>query len=324
MIVRNEEANLVACLESAQALVDEWVIVDTGSEDGTVDLAKELGARVYEDPWRDDFAHSRNLSLSYATGEWIIWLDGDDRFHGAEDTRAFLEAGPSEDVLYLLVQSTLPPREGGGERFESLWQPRLLRRSAGIRFKYPVHTVPELDGLSLAPAPGRIHHIGYATEEQKRAKAERAFRMMEQLPEDDPHRLYHRLRTLAGQHEFDEVPGLARRLEERGSLPPDVRLMWSQALLKDGKPQEAISVLSAGLKEHPDHPDLFYALLTAAGIGYAGSVLKIHRGGGLFGGVVVTLGEAPAVVRALVGLGALDEAVLETGIMNLGGELVPG
>ena len=82
MIVRNEEENLPACLASAADLVDEVVVVDTGSRDRTREVAAGFGARVYEFPWVDDFAAARNESLRHATGDWVFWLDADDRLDG--------------------------------------------------------------------------------------------------------------------------------------------------------------------------------------------------------------------------------------------------
>ena len=78
MIVRNEQANLVRCLESVRSVVDEMVIVDTGSKDETIAIAQHYGARVEHFAWCDDFAAARNYSLSQVTGEWILHLDADE------------------------------------------------------------------------------------------------------------------------------------------------------------------------------------------------------------------------------------------------------
>ncbi len=67
-MVRNEEEKVAACLESAADLVDETIILDTGSTDGTRELAAKLGARVFEFPWCDDFAAGRNECIRHATG----------------------------------------------------------------------------------------------------------------------------------------------------------------------------------------------------------------------------------------------------------------
>jgi hypothetical protein len=322
MIVRDEAHNLEACFEAAAPLVDEWIVVDTGSTDGTAELAERLGAKVSHVPWCDDFSFSRNASLEPATGTWTIVLDGDDRLEGAKELRAFLEALPDdapEAAFAVQVQSPLEVEDGETTHWESLWQPRIFRTSAGVRYRYPVHNIPILDGLEVGAAPGRVRHIGYTSPEARIGKAERTLRLLEKLPEGDPHRLYHHIRALAGLQRFDDVPPLAAQLASKvEALSPDIRVMWAQALLAQGSPQQAIAVLAEGLGEHPHHPDLFYVLLTAAGVGYAGSMLRIRRGGGLFEGVALTLDRAPAVVRALVDLGALDAAVLDSDLIQPG------
>ena len=317
MIVRDEAHNLAACFEAAAALVDEWIVVDTGSVDGTPELAERLGAKVCRVAWCDDFSFVRNRSLELATGTWTVVLDGDDRLEGAAELKAFLASEPPEHAFCMLVRS---PLELDGEqpvRWETLWQPRIFRTSARVRYRYPVHNIPILDGLQVAAAPGRICHIGYTSPEARIRKAERTLALLEKLPDGDPHRLYHHIRALAGLQRFGEVPLLAEQLAATiATLSPDIRVMWAQALLAGGDPQRAIAVLAAGLTDHPHHPDLFYCLLSAAGVGYAGAALRICRGGGLFDGVAVTLDRAPAVLGALVGLGTLDAAVLDSELMQ--------
>ena len=79
MIVRNEERNLPSCLAGVAELVDEIIVVDTGSTDGTKEQAAKWDAKVFDFPWVDDFSAARNESLRHATGDWILWLDADDR-----------------------------------------------------------------------------------------------------------------------------------------------------------------------------------------------------------------------------------------------------
>ena len=79
MIVKNEEVFLRGCLDSVKDFVDEIVIVDTGSEDATLQIAREAGAKIIETEWNDDFSAARNLSLSEANYEWILVLDADER-----------------------------------------------------------------------------------------------------------------------------------------------------------------------------------------------------------------------------------------------------
>jgi hypothetical protein len=143
--------------------------------------------------------------------------------------------------------------------------------------------------------------------------------LLERIPDGDPHRLYHTIRALAGLRRLDEVPALAEQLAGAiDRLPPDVRVMWSQALLSAGQPQAAVGVLADGLQDHPEHPDLFYGLLTAAGVGYAGCSLNIERDQGLFGGVAVTLGRTRKVVEGLVYMGVLSPEILDSEVMDVG------
>jgi len=78
LIVKNEKDNLPRCLNSAKSYVDEIIVVDTGSEDGTPEIAAQYGAKVYYFQWCDDFAAARNYAISQATGDWILMLDADE------------------------------------------------------------------------------------------------------------------------------------------------------------------------------------------------------------------------------------------------------
>ena len=78
MIVKNEEDTLPRCLESVGGLVEEIIVVDTGSDDRTKEAALEYGAKVYDFPWVEDFSKARNFSFSKATQQYCLWLDADD------------------------------------------------------------------------------------------------------------------------------------------------------------------------------------------------------------------------------------------------------
>ena len=78
MIVRDEEAVLARCLDSAQGIADEIVLVDTGSRDRTKEVAARYTDRIYDFPWRNDFSAARNYALSLARMDYCFWLDADD------------------------------------------------------------------------------------------------------------------------------------------------------------------------------------------------------------------------------------------------------
>src|SRR5437773_6000316 len=93
MIVRDEEQFILECIESARDAVDESIVVDTGSTDRTIELAERAGASVYPFVWCDDFAAARNASIEKASGDWVLWLDADERLArgGAEVLREAVE-----------------------------------------------------------------------------------------------------------------------------------------------------------------------------------------------------------------------------------------
>lgn len=96
MIVRNEAASLPRALASVAGVADEVIVVDTGSTDDTVEIARCSGARVFHLPWRQDFAAARNESLKHATGDWILVLDADEALApgGGANLRGLMNLGP--------------------------------------------------------------------------------------------------------------------------------------------------------------------------------------------------------------------------------------
>ncbi|MEN2453310.1 glycosyltransferase family 2 protein, partial [Bacillus sp. JR_15] len=90
MIVKNEEEVLADCLSSVQDIVDEMIIVDTGSTDRTKEIAHSFSAQVLDFEWVQHFAKARNFAFSRATKEYILWLDADDVLL-EEDRQKFLQ-----------------------------------------------------------------------------------------------------------------------------------------------------------------------------------------------------------------------------------------
>ncbi len=164
MIVRNEEKFLAGCLESVRRIADEIVILDTGSTDGTVQLAVQAGAAVYHAPWTGSFAEARNASLNLCAGRWILYLDADERLReGQENTVSRLLADPDATAYMVLVQSTLST--GSGKATQAMAYPRLFRHAPGIRFEGEVHEqiAPSIHraGGKILSSTLRIDHLGY-------------------------------------------------------------------------------------------------------------------------------------------------------------------
>jgi len=146
MIVKNEEAVIARCLTSVRALVDEIVVVDTGSSDRTKEIVRTFTDRVYDFPWIDDFAAARNASFAYASKDFVMWLDADDVLRG-EDAEAFahLKEGLSLQVDAVSMRYNLAFDEAGHVTFFSRRE-RLVRRERGFRWVGAVHEYLEVGG----------------------------------------------------------------------------------------------------------------------------------------------------------------------------------
>ena len=180
MIVRNEVAVLGRCLDSVAGLVDEAVVVDTGSTDGTIEAALARGARVVRSTWEGDFSRARNLSLAQARGRWILVLDADEYLEpGQRDALAALVAGedarggPPARAFTLVQKST----SDGGRSGLLVSIIRLFPNRPGIRFAWPVHeqvaTSLQREGVPVADAGVTLLHTGYADPARNRLKQER-------------------------------------------------------------------------------------------------------------------------------------------------------
>jgi len=104
IIVRDEAEFLHACLSSIKGVCDQIVVVDTGSTDDTVDVARGFGADIGFHEWNNDFAAARNASLEMATGEWILYIDADEQLVELDVDSARAELRDRTDAVALRVR----------------------------------------------------------------------------------------------------------------------------------------------------------------------------------------------------------------------------
>jgi GT2 family glycosyltransferase/Tfp pilus assembly protein PilF len=269
MIVKNEEANLPGCLLSVADLVDEVIIVDTGSTDETKAVAVQFGAKVHDFIWIDDFAAARNESLRHATGDWIFWMDGDDRLD--EDSRrklrALFDTLTNENAAYAMKCRCLPdPQTGTATVVDHV---RLFRNDPRIRWRYRVHeqilpAVRERGG-QIRAAEVVIEHAGYVDAALRARKQQRDLRLLElDLAEqpDDPFILfnlgwsYEELRRPA-----DALPLLQRSLELSHPSDSIVRKLYTLIMechRQVGRPAEALATCRRGRGYYPDDAQLLF------------------------------------------------------------------
>ena len=141
MIVKDEERLLKRCLDSVKDIVDEIVIVDTGSKDKTKDIARKYTDKLYDFKWEDDFSKARNFSFSKATKEYILWLDADDVIL-KEDKEKLLELKRNLDknVDIVMMKYNIAYNKNGEVTY-SYNRERLVKREKEYKWVSPVHEV---------------------------------------------------------------------------------------------------------------------------------------------------------------------------------------
>lgn len=146
MIVRDEEDVIRRCLDSVADLVEEIVIVDTGSTDRTKEFAAEYTKKIYDFSWIDDFAAARNFAFDQGTMDYLMWLDADDVFM-EQDRQEFIRMKanltPEIDVVMLRYNTGF---DVNGNVTFSYYRERIIRNHAGMKWKGPVHEVIETYG----------------------------------------------------------------------------------------------------------------------------------------------------------------------------------
>ncbi len=161
MIVKNEEEYLPRCLESVQGVVDQVVIVDTGSTDRTVEIAQSFGAEVYHHPWRNDFSEARNVSLDHAGGDWILYLDADEELVEEDKNKIKPLLATTNCEGFYMVETNFMGDFAGND---AICHPtlRIFRNRKEYRFHGALHEqVSDRIQGECPISPLRLNHYGY-------------------------------------------------------------------------------------------------------------------------------------------------------------------
>ncbi|MCK4858469.1 MAG: tetratricopeptide repeat protein, partial [candidate division Zixibacteria bacterium] len=186
MIVRNEEEMLPQCLRSVKGLVDEIIIVDTGSEDKTVEIAESFGARVYHHHWENSFSLHRNQSISYATGDWILIMDADEELVREDHDKLRMATRiPDINVISISVHNK---NQHDGEITSFLTSTRMWRRKLNGYYESIVYNELRLPPEEpILHADVRLIHYGYGLRAEKmKTKLERTKTLLQRQLEENP------------------------------------------------------------------------------------------------------------------------------------------
>lgn len=223
MIARDEEACIGKAIKSALALVDEIVVVDTGSKDNTRIIAEGYGARIIDEVWRDDFAAARNAGLAAAACDWVLVLDCDEQLQSIRPVdfqRLLIDPG----VAGYRLQVSDGAEAELGQASSSV---RLFRNHPDVRYRYPVReqVAPSLGTLAatenqvIVDAPLLVMHDAGNADARSR-KRDRNLRLLRQAMDEYPHEAYyaHQLGREGLQWLDGEVLPVAGLVESRRIL----------------------------------------------------------------------------------------------------------
>jgi glycosyltransferase involved in cell wall biosynthesis len=268
LIVRDEERFLEACLRSLLGRVDEIVVVDTGSTDRSREIAGDLGARLLQFRWTDDFAAARNAAVDASLGQWVLYIDADERvveFDRAEAERLLLAR---DHACYTVL---FRPQSG----FTRYREHRIFRNRPELRFRGVIHEslIPALDelvareGARVGASAIGLEHDGY--DGDIRHKHPRNLPLLERRLAQDPAHVYswaHMGATLLG---LDDVEGAERAwrrgvdiVRSRGSTTAadDLPYLHLANFLLERR-RDATDLLDEACRRFPDN----YALLWLRG-----------------------------------------------------------
>ena len=226
MIVKNEERSLKRCLQAARPLVDEMIVVDTGSTDRTMELAREMGAKVYEFTWIQDFSAARNFALDQSDADWNLVLDADEYLRPVK-RKILVESLGRWNKRYgagkwmgaiLIFDSYRDGAENEGENgteghisVSSALLPRILPN--GVRYRGMIHEQPDTE-VPCMLLPLKADHDGYLLA----GKSERNLAYLEKAVKQEPENSYYWYQmavTLRGMGQLEDSLPWFRKLYQK-------------------------------------------------------------------------------------------------------------
>lgn len=270
VITKNEEKNLPTCLDSVKDIVSEIIVVDTGSTDRTVDVAKSYGAKVFLFEWINDFSAARNFAIEQAKSDWIIFLDADEFF--APDCvkyvpKAIREADKKKLDMIICMMSNVEKKTG--KITSSNQHIRIFKNHPQIRYVGAVHErIVRLDKSANALDVHKditIIHTGYSEENvQEKEKSQRNLELLFQELQRKPDSfdvLFYISESLLLDQQFEQALDYACRAQQhrnsqlKGIYEKNYVNIFHCMIQLNKPDKEIFQVIDEAIKAYPNYPD---------------------------------------------------------------------
>ncbi len=278
MMVKNEEANLERCLSSLRPLMEavpsELIVVDTGSTDRTVAIAKGYTDKVYSHPWENDYAKIRNFTVNYANGDWFFFIDADEELVEYAAIVDFLMGKASKRYHAATVQIKSFYETRNDERFSIMSAMRLFRKTKTFRFEGAIHEQPQFE-LPFCMLEAMLNHYGYIGDDPalKERKLQQYESILLQALEENPldiHYWHQLSRTYASYKDTKSALQPAVKayeiMKEQKRNPEDYLYVYSNLshlYLMNGKPEQSVEIAKAGIEMKDWLVDLWFYMAKA-------------------------------------------------------------
>jgi len=309
MIVKNEEENLPRCLESIKDIVDEIIIVDTGSTDSTVKIAESYGAKVFFYKWDSSFANARNFSLEKASKDWILIMDADDELKREDKDKVIHLVNDKSSNIDIFFGETLSyVGETPGSEIYTNINVRFIRNGKGIKFRGDIHEQIVFENKNdVRLAEVRFYHYGYLNKTvEAKNKRKRNMEIIEKMLMDNPNdsfMLYNMGTEYNAMGKFSEALNYYKKSYE--NFNPHSVAFNSKLILKMiycyealGEFNEEIRLIDEGLKYYSKFTELEFhrAIVSYNRKKYELAIEALKK--------CIDMGEPPAVFRDLSGVGS--------------------
>ncbi|WP_248085540.1 tetratricopeptide repeat-containing glycosyltransferase family 2 protein [Paenibacillus silvae] len=256
MIVKNEAEGLNRCLESVVGLVDEIVIVDTGSTDNTLQIAREHNVKLYNYAWNNDFAAARNYALDQSTSDWNLVLDADEFISNECSTviRDFIESGPA--IGRIKVKNQFENQDG--INIEISYISRIFPNQC--RYIGKIHEQVQ-SNLNRVIVDVEITHDGYLN----KAKSERNVPLLVECLKEHPQDAYYHYqiaKEYRGLQEYEQAVYHLRLayqfIDRREAFASQIVINYLYAAIAAGTLEEGISIIEDNYEFLEKSADFFF------------------------------------------------------------------